>query len=181
MLSVAVAAGLLKPTASWAWFPFFNFNPPLKPSAPSPSVPAPPPPARVQTPLEILLEELRHAQAEITPAVDLMSPEIAVDGASITLAFQALLPEVDGFAVFIEGNPQPLAAAFYLAPNVLPEMKLMIRLAQSSNVHVVARSQGKFYQNLKFVKVTRGGCGDSFTEAEFKHRQEVERPLDTPR
>lgn len=104
-----------------------------------------------------------------------MSPEIAVDGASIMLDFQALLPDVDGFAVYIEGNPQPLAAAFFLAPNVLPEIKLMVRLAQSSTVSVVARSRGRFYKNGKLVKVTHGGCSDSFEDAQSKHRQEVQR------
>ncbi len=177
MLSVAVGAGLLKPGAALAWFPFFNTNPPAKPTAPaapSPSFFPPPAPPRVRTPLETLVEELRLAKPETSPAVDLMSPDIAVDGASIMLTFQALLPEVDGFAVFIEGNPRPLAAVFHLAPSVQPEMKLMVRLAQSSAVSVVARSQGRFYRNQKFVKVTQGGCSDSFTEAESKHRQEVQ-------
>lgn len=177
MLSVAVGAGLLKPGAAWAWFPFFNTSPPAKPTAPAAppqSFLPPPAPARVRTPLETLVEELRQAKPETSPAVDLMSPDIAVDGASIMLTFQALLPDVDGFAVFIEGNPRPLAAVFHLAPNVLPEMKLMVRLAQSSAISVVARSQGRFYRNQKFVKVTQGGCSDSFTEAESKHRQEVQ-------
>lgn len=181
VLSVAAAAGLLKPAASYAWFPFFNVNPTAKPSSQPPSLPtsppaAPPrPPARVKTRLEILLDELRHARPELNPAVDLISPDIAVDGASIMLEFQALLPDVDGFAVYIEGNPQPLAAAFHLAPDTLPEMKLMVRLAQSSNIAVVARSQGRFYRNVKFVKVTHGGCSDSFEEAESRHRREVQR------
>ena len=177
MLSVAVGAGLLKPGAALAWFPFFNTNPPAKPSAsaaPPPSIFPPPAPPRVRTPLETLVEELRFAKPETSPAVDLLSPDIAVDGASIMLSFQALLPDVDGFAVYIEGNPRPLAAAFHLAPNVLPEIRLLVRLAQSSAVAVVARSQGRFYRNQKFVKVTQGGCSDSFTEAESKHRQEVQ-------
>lgn len=180
VLSVAVGAGLLKPRMAYAWFPFFNPNPAPQTApqtAPKPaSLPPSPPraPARPKTRLEMLLEELRHARAEMSPAVDLMSPDIAVDGASIMLEFQALLPDVDGLAVYIEGNPQPLAAAFYLAPEVRPEMKLMVRLAQSSNVAIVVRSQGRFYRNAKFVKVTQGGCSDSFDAAESRHRQEVQ-------
>ena len=176
VVSIAAAAGLLKPSTSYAWFPFFNANPAPKPSAPPPSWPpaAHQAPARVKSPLEILLDELRHARPELNTAVDLVSPDIAVDGASIMLEIQALLPEVDGLAVYLEGNPQPLAAAFHLAPNALPEVKLMVRLAQSSNVSVVVRSQGKFYRNLKFVKVTQGGCSDSFEAAESKHRRDVQ-------
>lgn len=173
-LSVSMAAGLLKPTAALAWFPFFNFNAPAEPAAPSPAFSSYSPPSRAKTPLQALVEDLRHAKPETSAAVDLQSPDIAVDGASIMLNFQALLPEVDGLAVYIEGNPQPLAAAFHLAPNVVPEMKLLVRLAQSSNVIVVARSQGRYYRNLKFVKVTRGGCNDSFEAAESQHRREVQ-------
>lgn len=173
VLSVAAAAGLLRPTAAYAWF--WNKPGGTNPYAPAPveSVPAvpqatpfpkaaPPVPARIKTPLERLLDDLRNHKPENHTAVELMSPDIAIDGASIMLEFQALLPDVDGFAVYIEGNPKPLAAAFYLAPEVLPEMKLMVRLAQSSNVTVVARSQGRFYRATKFVKVTQGGCSDNF-------------------
>lgn len=160
VLSVAAAAGLLKPAASFAQFPFFNFTAPT---------------GRGKTPLDALLSELRKARPEASTAVDIVSPEIAVDGASIMLEFQALLPDVDGFAVYIDGNPKPLAAVFHLASNVLPEIKLLVRLAQSSTVTVVARSQGRFYRNAKFVKVTHGGCSDSFEETESRHRQDVQR------
>lgn len=175
MLSVAAGAGLLKPTASYAWLPFFNYKPPAQPAPAPRPVPFAQPVARIKTPLDALLEELRQARPEIGSAVDLMSPEVAVDGASIMLDFQALLPDVDGLAVYLEGNPRPLAAAFHLAPNVLPEMKLLVRLAQSSKISVVARSRGRFYANFKFVKVTQGGCSDSFTETESQHRGEVQR------
>lgn len=173
VLSIAAAAGLLKPAASYAQFPFFNFKPPKPATSPGPS--HPPPTARVKTPLESLLAGLRQARPEVSASVDIMSPEIAVDGASIMLDFQALLPDVDGLAVYIEGNPQPLAAAFYLAANVLPEIKLLVRLAQSSTISVVARSRGQYYRNSKFVKVSHGGCSDSFEEAESKHRRDVQR------
>jgi predicted secreted protein len=175
VLSVAAVAGLLKPTASHAQFPFFNFKPSKRPTTPAPAVSPPAPTARVKTPLETLVNELRNARPEITTSVDIMSPEIAVDGASIMLDFQALLPDVDGFAVYIEGNPQPLAAVFYITSNVLPEIKLLVRLAQSSAVTVVARSQGRYYRNSKFIKVTHGGCRDSFEETESTHRREVQR------
>ncbi len=173
VVSVAAAAGLLKPTASLAQFPFFNFKPPKQPSAPA--RPPSPSSARNNNPVDTLLKELRHARPELSTSVDILSPETAIDGASIMLDFQALLPDVDGFAVFIEGNPQPLAAAFYLASNVLPEIKLLVRLARSSTITVVARSQGKFFRNDKFVKVTHGGCSDSFEETESRHRQDVQR------
>jgi predicted secreted protein len=175
VVSVAAAAGLLRPAAAFAWFPFFNIQQPAKPAAaPAPFQPAPIA-ARVRSPLDSLLLELRQARPELSPAVDLMSPEIAVDGGSIMLEFQALLPDVDGFAVYIESNPRPLAAAFYLAPEVLPEMRLLVRLAKSSDISIVARSRGRFYKMSKFVKVTQGGCSDSFTETESRHRQEVQR------
>jgi sulfur-oxidizing protein SoxY len=173
-LSVAAAAGLLKPAASFAQFPFFNFKPPKQPTSPYPSSPPPASVTRINTPLEVLVRDLRIARPEMSNSVDIMSPEIAVDGASIMLDFQALLPEVDGFAVYIDGNPQPLAAVFYLSSNVLPEIKLLVRLAKSSSISVVARSRGQFYRNSKVVKVTHGGCSDSFDETESKHRREIQ-------
>lgn len=171
LLSTAAAAGLLQPTAAYAWFWGPNAQPGYNPYAPAPAAPSAAPavashsrntPARPKTPLEKLVDELRHAQPETNAAVDFLSPEVAIDGASITLDIQVLLPDVDGIAVYLEGNPRPLAAVFHLAPEMLPEMKLMVRLAQSSNVTLVVRSQGRFYRNSKFIKVTQGGCSDTF-------------------
>ncbi len=113
VLSVAAAAGLLRPVAAHAQFPFLNFRTPRQAAQPPAAAPVAVPDTRL-TPLQRLLRDLRQARPENSTSVDILSPEIAVDGASIMLDFQALLPEVDAFAVYIDGNPQPLARGLLL-------------------------------------------------------------------
>jgi sulfur-oxidizing protein SoxY len=59
----------------------------------------------------------------------------------------------------VDRNPQPLIAAFQIAPEVLPTLQMRIKVAQTANVWVVARSAGRFFRAAKTVKVTAGGCG----------------------
>lgn len=138
-LSVALAAGLLRPGATWAW------NPPRASTSGRES--------------GELLRALRGAQAVPTHAIRILAPDIAEDGASVFLAITAFLPGVDGLAVFVDRNPQPLSAVFWFAPEVLPDLQLRVKMALSGNVWVVARSQGQFHKASKAVTVTVGGCG----------------------
>lgn len=131
-LSVAATAGLLKPRTAWA---------------------------RPGELAQGLLRKLHGVQATPSERVRISAPDIAEDGASVFLEINADLPEVDGLMVFAENNPQQLVAAFWLAPEVLPELRTRIKLAVTSRVWVVARSQGRFFKNHKQVKVTVGGCG----------------------
>ena len=59
----------------------------------------------------------------------------------------------------MESNPQPLVAAFWIGPDLVPEIKTRIKVAQTSNIWVVVRSGGQFFKASKLVKVTKGGCG----------------------
>lgn len=140
-LAVALAAGLLRPRSTWA--------------ATAPAVSRPQPAGAAAE----LLSALRGAQPAPSRAIRILAPDIAEDGANVFLAITVFLPEVDGLAVFVERNPQPLSAAFWIAPEVQPELQLRVKMALSGNVWVVARSQGRFYKASKAVTVTVGGCG----------------------
>lgn len=130
MLAVAVAAGVLRPRHAFAG-------------------------DRVTA----VLRDLRGAHAELSPAIAIRAPDIAEDGASVFVSCQCDLPGVDALVFFVDRNPQPLVAAFHLAPEVEPNLGMRLKVAQSANVWVVARSGGRFYKASKAVKVTSGGCG----------------------
>lgn len=106
-----------------------------------------------------LLQALRSVKPTLSNVVRVVAPEIAVDGANVMLEVYGMVPGVDGFVVFVENNPVPLVAAYRLAPEVLPYLQMRVKVAETSNVWVVARIGGQFYQAYKTVKVTVGGCG----------------------
>jgi sulfur-oxidizing protein SoxY len=70
------------------------------------------------------------------------------------------IPNTTSIAVFVEKNPQPLTAVFNFSNGALPEVRVAVKMGQTSNVKVVAKTaDGKFYSAQKEVKVTTGGCG----------------------
>ncbi len=140
-LSLAFAGSLLRPTPVWAWTSPGSYLP-----QPSPVV------------FE-MLQSLRSAQPIPSADIRIIVPSIAENGASVYIECASTLPEVDGLVVFVDRNPNPLIGAFWIGPQLVPELKTRIKLSQSSNVWVIARSRGQFYKASKQVIVTTGGCG----------------------
>lgn len=90
--------------------------------------------------------------------VMLKAPDIAEDGAVVPIEVSSNVAATEGLSIFIDNNPNPLAAHFDLTGGVLPTLALRVKMRQTSNVRVVAYAGGKFYMTLKEVKVTIGGC-----------------------
>ena len=97
-------------------------------------------------------------------AIDL--PEIAENGNTVPLSITVDSPmtaedHVTDIIVVAEGNPRPGLATFHLTPlSGRAEAATRIRLAATENIVVVAKtSKGRFFTDLKQVKVTIGGCG----------------------
>lgn len=144
-LAVAASAGLLRPVSAWSAPLFWNA------ARPEPS-----------TAVAGILRELRDANPAISAQILIKAPDIAEDGASVFVEVYSILPDLDAFAVFVDRNPQPMAAVFHLSRQTAPELKFRVKVAQTGNIWVVARSGGRFYRNFKTVKVTIGGCGAGF-------------------
>jgi sulfur-oxidizing protein SoxY len=102
---------------------------------------------------------LQQVNPEFSPAIRLLAPEVAENGASVYIDFSCDLPEVDSMVVFVDRNPQPMIAAFQIAPEVVPSIQMRIKVAQTGQVWVMARSAGTYFKTAKLVKVTKGGCG----------------------
>lgn len=133
LLSVALAAGLLQPRRAEA--------------------------SAMKTRLRQSLLDLRQGSAAMTAAIRVNAPDIAENGASVFIDFACALPDVDALFIFVEQNPQPLVAAFQIAPEVVPAMQMRIKVSRTSRVWVMARSAGRFFKAAKAVTVTAGGCG----------------------
>lgn len=114
-------------------------------------------PAR--SPLHEALRAMHASAPADSPAILLKTPEIAEDGANVFVELSSSLPDVDTVAVFVEENPQRLAAAYHLEPETLANLQMRVKLARTSRIWVVVRSGGQFYRAIREVKVTVGGCG----------------------
>lgn len=109
--------------------------------------------------LEEALQALGAANAAESGDVVLTAPDIAENGAVVPMEIESKLPNTEAIALFIEKNPNPLAAVFHLTPDALPRVKTRVKMGQSSDVVAVVKAGGKYYMTKKEVKVTLGGCG----------------------
>ncbi len=86
-------------------------------------------------------------------------PSYAVNGASVPVAIESDLDNIERVAILVEKNPFPLAMSFDLSPAVLLPFKSMIKIREDSNVIAIIRAEGKLYKTSRFVEVDIGGCG----------------------
>jgi sulfur-oxidizing protein SoxY len=86
--------------------------------------------------------------------------EITENGAQVPIEIVSNIPGNQTIAVFVEKNPMPLAANLSFTNGALPQVRLQLKMAESSRVRVVVKAaDGKIYHANREVKVTLGGCG----------------------
>jgi sulfur-oxidizing protein SoxY len=95
-----------------------------------------------------------------TRDVTIVAPEIAENGAKVDIEVTSQVAGTRSIAVFAERNPMPLCAVLEFAPNVLPWCRLQVKLAESTRLRVIVRTEdGKNHVAFREIKVTLGGCG----------------------
>ncbi|TAK66650.1 MAG: thiosulfate oxidation carrier protein SoxY [Betaproteobacteria bacterium] len=87
------------------------------------------------------------------------APEIAENGAVVPIGAVSKLPGTESIAILIAKNPTALAASFDIPLGTEPAVSTRVKMAETSEVHVLVKAQGKFYVTKKEIKVTIGGCG----------------------
>ena len=99
--------------------------------------------------------------ASSTPSKDIVieAPQIAENGAVVPIEITSNIPGTSSLAVVLEKNPFPLAAKFDFKEGALPFVKLNVKMAETSDVRVVATAGGRHYSATREIKVTIGGCG----------------------
>ncbi len=91
--------------------------------------------------------------------ITITSPDIAENGAVVPVTVLSKLPNTTEIYIFVEKNPNPLAASFKLAPDTIGQVQTRVKMGQSGNAVVVVKADGKLYSATKETKVTLGGCG----------------------
>jgi sulfur-oxidizing protein SoxY len=95
------------------------------------------------------------------PSSDIVieAPQIAENGAVVPIEITSNIPGTTSIAVVLEKNPFPLAAKFDFKEGALPYVKLNVKMAETSDVRVVATAGGRHHAATREIKVTIGGCG----------------------
>jgi len=86
-------------------------------------------------------------------------PQIAEDGAIVPISIDADISGISELVILAERNPNPIAARFKFSEPAEPFVYTRIKLNETGDVVVIAKTgDGSFYAR-KNVKVLVGGCG----------------------
>lgn len=87
-------------------------------------------------------------------------PDIAENGAVVPVALSSSLQGIRRLLLLVEKNPAMLSAVFELGDGVEPDLRLNLKMAQSSNVYLVAMmADGRVLYTPREIKITIGSCG----------------------
>jgi sulfur-oxidizing protein SoxY len=108
------------------------------------------------------VKALGGSTPEESSGVTLTGPDIAENGAAVSVALASTLPGVKRLLLLVEKNPNTLAAMFDLSSDAVePRIETRVKMSQSSNVFAVAMlADGRVLYARKDIKVTLGGCGE---------------------
>ena len=109
--------------------------------------------------LQPTLAALGLAAPALSRDLVLDAPDIAENGAAVSLTLSSKLPNVKRFYLLADKNPATLLAWYELSDALEPRLTTQVKLAQSSMVYGIAQlADGKLLMAQKDVKVTLGGC-----------------------
>jgi sulfur-oxidizing protein SoxY len=137
-VTVAVAAGLLKPGAVYAAWNKAGFE---------------------AKDLGGALGSIGGAGATASGDITVKAPDIAENGAVVPVEVTSAIAGTSGIAIIGEKNGFPLIADFKLMNGAEGFVSTRIKLGTTSNVVAIVSAGGKTYKAHKEVKVTIGGCG----------------------
>ena len=79
---------------------------------------------------------------EKTNNIKIQAPDVAENGASVPITVSTSFKEIETLSILIENNPLPLIASYNLRQYAIPNFSVRVKIAKSSPIHVVVKSQG---------------------------------------
>lgn len=110
--------------------------------------------------LPIAQEALLGKQtATNSDAIKVKAPDIAENGAVVSITVNTTLPAVESISIFVPVNAFPLSASYDMSSVTDGFITGRFKLGKTTDVVAIVKSNGKLYTAKKPVKVTLGGCG----------------------
>ena len=96
-----------------------------------------------------------------TPSADIVivAPERAENGAIVQVEVKSNIANTEAISILVEKNPTPLIANFMFSNGAEPFVITRIKMAETSDIKVVAKVGNQYYTNAKNVVVLENGCG----------------------
>ncbi|MBI1423073.1 MAG: thiosulfate oxidation carrier protein SoxY [Gammaproteobacteria bacterium] len=91
--------------------------------------------------------------------VAIEAPDIAENGAVVSVTVKSKLPKTEQISVLVPENTTPLCASYMLTDDTDSVITGRIKMRKTSDVVALVKADGKLLTAKKSVKVTLGGCG----------------------
>lgn len=96
---------------------------------------------------------------EVSADVSITGPDIAENGAVVPVSISSKAAGTDFMAILVDKNPSAMSASFNIPAGTEAAVTTRVKMGATSNVHALARANGKWLVASKEIKVTLGGCG----------------------
>ena len=96
---------------------------------------------------------------KLSQDIFILAPDKAENGAIVQIEVTSHIPNTQAVYILVEKNPTPLIAHFKFNNGAEPFVVTRIKMAETSDVHIVVKSDEQYFTNFKNVIVLENGCG----------------------
>ncbi len=111
------------------------------------------------TSLDEVVKAMGGTKAQPSTDIHLKAPPIAENGAVVPVMIESKLPNTQTIAIISEKNPHALSAAFHFPEGTEPYVLTRVKIAETSKLYALVKTDKGFFYTDQLVKVTLGGCG----------------------
>ncbi len=94
-----------------------------------------------------------------TGQIKITAPAIAEDGAVVPVSVSSEMNHISKIYLLVEKNPAPLTAEFSFIEDAAVYFSTHIKMAESSQIIVIAQTDNQLFKSAAWVQVVQGGCG----------------------
>ncbi len=134
-------------------------------------------PAFEATDLQQASKGLMIDNEQPSTGITLIAPDRAENGAVVQVEMVSNIPNTEAMALFVADNPTPLIANVMFTPGTQARLVTRIKMAQTSQVKVVAKVGNQYFTQSKQVVVLEDGCGGSDSDAKFESSMKMRAKL----
>ena len=95
----------------------------------------------------------------VSQDIQVSAPDMAENGAIVQVEIRSNIPNTESLMILVEKNPTPLIAHYKFSNGAEPLIVTRIKMAETSDIKVVAKVGSQYFTNAKNVVVLENGCG----------------------
>ncbi|MDR2219292.1 MAG: thiosulfate oxidation carrier protein SoxY [Methylobacillus sp.] len=105
------------------------------------------------------LQGLGVESEQVSEQIEIIAPQFAENGAVIQIEITSRIPNTESIAIIAEKNPTPLIADFQFTPDAEPFVITRIKMAETADIKVLVKADGRYFSATRHIEVAIGGCG----------------------